>query len=86
MVSAREGAPVDLFVSAAPAWRCLSLDCEYGHHCAAAFGASCSFLVGVALTHAIMVLYFNLFHKCVLIIKTSGMVVCSSKEKNLQTS
>ena len=31
---------------------------------AAAFGASCSFLVGVALTHAIMVLYFNLFHKC----------------------
>ena len=38
--SAHQGAPVDFFVSAAPQWRCLSLDSEDGNRRAAAVGAS----------------------------------------------
>ena len=40
MGSARQGAPVDLFVVAAPPWRCPSLFVEDGHLRAAAVGAS----------------------------------------------
>ena len=38
--SARQGAPVDLFVLAAPPWRCPSLFVEDSHLRAAAVGAS----------------------------------------------
>ena len=39
--STRQGASVDFsFLFAAPPWRCLSLDSEDGHRCAAAVGAS----------------------------------------------